>query len=121
MKIKNIVLIITGYLFLTLGAVGIFIPVLPTTPFILAAAFCFSAASPKIYSRIKNNSFFGPYIENYKNKQGVKMPLKISSVVFVWIGLIISMAVIQTVWVYILLSIIGVAVTVHILMIRTKK
>ena len=121
MKIKKLILIICGILCLGLGAVGVVLPVLPTTPFVLLAALCFSAASKKAYDWLRQNRIFGPYIENYRTKQGIKLSLKIASISFLWIGLIISMALVRTVLIYIVLSIVGVGVTMHLLSIKTKR
>ena len=61
-RLKKYVLIACGFLLLALGAVGIVIPVVPTTPFVLLAAGCFSASSPKAYQFLLRSRFFGPYI-----------------------------------------------------------
>jgi len=121
MVIKKLLLTISGFALLGLGAVGAFIPVLPTTPFVLLAAICFAGSNEKMYAWLQRNRFFGPYIENYRTKQGIKMSLKITSIAMLWTGLIISMAVSRTVWIYILLVIVGVGVSAHILLIKTKK
>jgi len=97
------------------------IPVLPTTPFVIASAFCFSAGNNKLAVWLKNNRVFGPYIENYRTKQGVDLKLKIASIIFLWVGLGVSMFTVQNLWMTLGLCIIGIAVTVHILMIKTKR
>ena len=121
MKLRNVVLTIAGVLALGLGAIGIFMPLLPTTPFVLLAAICFSKSNRKFYERIKRNPHFGPFVENYNTKQGVPMPLKIKGIIFLWGGLILSMILLQTFWVYILLCCVGVGVTIHLLLIKTKR
>ena len=120
MKLKNVILTALGVVFLALGAVGIVLPGLPATPFILLAAACFASGNAKIYGWMQRNRFFGPYLENYRTKQGVKKSWKIKSIAFLWITLIISMVTIRAVWAYILLGIIGLCVTIHLLMIKTK-
>ena len=121
MTAKSIALTILGFIFLVLGALGIAVPVLPTTPFVLLATVCFSAGNNKIAGWLKRNRVFGPYIENYRTKQGISKTLKISSIIFVWVGLSVSMAFTQTLWVSVLLTIIGICVTIHLLLIKTKK
>jgi len=106
---------------LGLGAVGVVLPLLPTTPFVLLAAICFSKSSKRMYSRLQRSPFFGSFIENYRTKQGVKKSLKTISILFVWAGLVISMFTIQTLWISLLLTAIGGGVTTHILLIKTKK
>jgi len=120
MSIKKLILTTLGVLFLVLGAIGIVLPGLPTTPFVLLAAACFASGNPRIYGWLQRNRIFGPYLENYRTKQGVKKSWKIKSIASLWITLAISMIILRTVWIYILLSIIGVCVTVHLLRIKTK-
>jgi hypothetical protein len=120
-RIKKILFIILGWISLGLGAVGVVLPVLPTTPFVLLSAICFSSGSKKMDAWLQNNRVFGPYIENYRTGQGIKKSLKIRSVFFLWTGLAVSMAVVQAVWVYVVLAVVGLGVTVHILSIKTKK
>ena len=121
MRIKKAFLIAAGFLLLGLGAVGVVLPVLPTTPFILLAATCFSMSSERFYNWLINNRVFGPYIENYRTKQGISILHKAGSIAFLWTGLFVSMIITRTIWLYILLGIIGVCVTIHILLIKTKK
>jgi len=118
---KSLILTILGFALLGLGAVGVAIPVLPTTPFVLLAAVCFSAGNRKFSVWLQKSRVFGPYIENYRTKQGIKMSLKIASIAFLWTGLVISMIIVQSTWVYITLGIVGVGVTIHLLLIKTKK
>ena len=120
-KLKRLLLIVLGFALLALGAVGVALPVLPTTPFVLLAAACFSASSEKFYARLRSNRVFGPYIEHYHKKTGVRLSLKLGSIAFLWAGLGVSMVMVQTWWVYIILGAVGIGVTVHLLAIKTKR
>jgi len=121
MKAKRLLINALGFLFIGIGAVGVFMPLLPTTPFVILAAVCFSYSNRKLYQWLRRSSLFGTYIVHYEEKQGVPMLLKIKSIIFVWISLTLSMIALQTLWAYVLLCVIGVVVTVHLLMIKTKK
>jgi len=121
MNIKKLLLNLIGFICLGLGATGIFMPGLPTTPFVILAAICFSKSNQRIYDWLRGNKFFGPYIEHYRTKQGVTKRLKSISIAVVWLSLSISMFMLQATWAFILLPIIGVCVSVHIVMIKTKK
>ena len=120
MRIKKIFLIALGFSALLLGAIGVFIPVLPTTPFVILAAACFSASSRKINDWLLKSRLFGPYIENYRTKQGISVRRKVASIAFLWTGLLISMIIVRTVWICMVLCTVGVGVTVHLLLIKTK-
>ena len=121
MTFKKLILLILGFFFLGLGAVGVVLPVMPTTPFVLLAAVCFSASNKRVAAWLQQNRIFGPFIENYRTKKGIGIPQKILSIAFLWTGLIISMVMVQTTWIYIVLGIVGIGVTTHLLLIKTKK
>jgi len=120
-KIKKLVLKIFGSMCLALGAIGIVMPGLPTTPFVILAAICFSKSSPIIYNWLRRTKFFGPYIEHYKTKQGVARRLKFISIAFVWLSLSASMLMLRATWAFVLLPVMGICVSVHIVLIKTKK
>lgn len=119
--IKKYLLIITGFLFVALGGIGIFIPVLPTTPFVLVAAICFSASSPKLYLWLSNTKYFGEFITNYKNKSGVRKAVKIRTLIFLYVTLGISFFLIESWAVKGILIAVAIGVTIHILMLKTKS
>jgi len=119
--LKPILLTTLGLVSLGLGAAGAFLPVLPTTPFVLLAAACFSASSKRLHAWLGRSRFFGPYIEHYRNGTGIKVSLKVSSLIFLWAGLIASMVAVRTWWIYLALGLVGAGVTVHLLLIKTER
>jgi len=121
MIIKKILLIFFGFASLTLGVVGIILPLLPTTPFVLLSAACFGASNKKIEGWLQRSRLFGPFIENYRTGQGISILHKAATIVFLWTGLAVSMAVTRTIWIFFVLCLVGVGVTIHLLMIKTKK
>ncbi len=114
MRLKNRLLMICGFILLGLGTIGIFLPILPTTPFVLAAAGCFSS-NPRLSAWLHKSRFFSDYITNYKERNGLKKSTVVKSLVFLWTMLGISIIGMKALWSSICLPIIGVAVTVHIL------
>jgi len=121
MNIKKLVLIILGFVSLTLGVIGIVLPLLPTTPLVLLSAACFSMSNKKLESWILRSRIFGPFIENYRTGSGIRRFHKIATIIYLWLGLITSMVIIKTIWIYVVLGIVGTGVTIHLLMIKTKK
>ena len=116
------VLIITGTFFIGLGVLGIFLPLLPTTPFLLLAAACYVRSSKRFYNWILNNKWFGNYVKNYQEKKGVPLKVKILSVSLLWITIIFSAVfIVHILFVRIILILIAIGVTIHILSIRTLK
>lgn len=117
----KVLLIAVGFLMLALGAVGAFLPVLPTTPFVLAAAACFGSASPELYRKLAATRFFGPFIENYRTGAGVPKRTKTVALISLWALLILSMILSRKLWVTALLTLIGAGVTIHLLLIKTRR
>lgn len=117
---KRTLLLIAGWALLVLGSIGALVPVLPTTPFVLVAAGCFSCTSPRLYGYLSRSRLFGPYIENYRTKQGVPMGVKLRAIIMLWALLIVSMLSMQKLWLTLLLLTVGTAVTAHLLLIKTK-
>ena len=103
------------------GAIGIIIPFVPSTPLILLSATCFSASNKKIYGFFERNRFIGPFIEDFHTKQGISLGLKIGCIIYLWITLAISMIIMRKTWAYILLTAVGLFVTIHVLRIKTKN
>lgn len=120
MLIKQWCLQALGILCLALGVVGIVLPVLPTTPFVIAAALCFSAGSPHLSVWLEKNRYFGPYIEHYRNKTGVPLRQKICGIIFLWVMLGISVMVVQKPFVTLILCIVGILVTLHLVLLKTR-
>lgn len=120
LKIKKIVMTGIGFLFLLLAAIGIFLPIWPTTPFVLAAVGCL-AYTPRLKALIHGIPFFREYIDNYRERKGLTAGTVCISLLFLWGTLLISSLLVEITWVRILLLGIGMAVTVHILWISGKR
>jgi hypothetical protein len=115
-------LIIAGSFFVGLGIVGIFLPVLPTTPFLLLAAACYARSSERFYNWLLYNKWFGNYIRNYREGKGVPLKVKVLAISFLWITIGSSVIfVIQVLLFRIILILIAIGITIHILSIRTLK
>ena len=116
---KRCFFVVLGSLALALGAVGVFLPVLPTTPFLLLAAFCYLRGSRRLYDWLMNHRVFGAYIYNYVNYRAVKRSVKVGTLVFLWATLLISMLIVSNLLVGIILTVIGVGVSIHVLTLKT--
>ena len=65
-----------GTISVGLGILGVFVPLLPTTPFLLLAAFCFARSSPRFYQQLIGNRWLGDYVQNYRDKRGLPLRIK---------------------------------------------
>jgi Uncharacterized protein conserved in bacteria len=119
---RRIIYIILGSFFLILGAIGIFVPLLPTTPFWLLTCWFYIRSSEKLYNRVMSNRHFGPYIRNYLVDKAIPLRSKIISVAVMWLSAIFtSLFLVDILWVKILLILISIGVSWHILSFPTKK
>ncbi|HPO95731.1 MAG TPA: YbaN family protein [Elusimicrobiales bacterium] len=119
--IKKYFLVFLGSLFVVIGVIGIFLPLLPTTPFLLIASNCYLKSSQKHYDRLINSRYLGKYIKDYVEKKEIPIKVKISSISILWITIIISAASINKYYLKILLLFIAIAVTLHIIKLRSKR
>jgi uncharacterized membrane protein YbaN (DUF454 family) len=104
-----------GIICIILGSIGIVTPVLPTTPFMLLAAYLFARSSPKMYKFLLENKVFGKYISDYINNKPIPIKTKAFSIFFVWFGIGLTFYFADfSAWVLGLLIFIGTAVSVHI-------
>ncbi len=86
-RMRKPCLIAIGWLCVVLGGVGIVLPLLPTTPFLLLAATCFAKSSDRFYQWLIGHSWFGKYIENYRNGLGIPMKVKILTILMLWLSI----------------------------------
>jgi len=119
MRIKNAIMFTLGLICTALGAIGMFLPLLPTTPFILAAAICFSGSSQRMYDWLSRSPYFGEFINNYQKKTGVSKRTKALSILLLWSLLSISIYLMRDSALMLLIMIsVGIGVTAHILLLK---
>lgn len=119
----RIFLIILGSVSLALGLLGVFLPVLPTTPFLLLSAAVWVKASPCLYEWLLNHKLFGEYIRNFREHKAIPLHAKIISVVLLWATMSYCIFVIASdkLWLQIVLVTLATAVTWHILSYATLR
>lgn len=117
---KKILLLAAGNISLFLGVAGIFLPVLPTTPFLLLSAACYLKGSERIYNWLTSHRIFGHYIKSYLKYRAVSRRAKIFSISFLWGVMSVTIIFfIDVLWLRILLAAIAVGVTLHLLLMKT--
>ena len=86
-KLLRIFLLVVGSLSVVAGVIGILLPLVPTTPFLLLAAWCFARSSPRFYGLLLGNRWLGPYIRIYRDGRGMTAGAKISTLIVLWIAI----------------------------------
>jgi uncharacterized membrane protein YbaN (DUF454 family) len=111
---------IIGVIALGLGLVGIVVPLVPTTPFLLLAAACFMRSSDRLYGWLINHKWFGGYIKSYREHRAISLRAKLVSLAVLWIAISYTSLVIITMgWLRILLVLIAVGVSLYLLRLKT--
>ena len=114
--------LIFGFILVGIGVLGIFLPLLPTAIFLIMASACFMKSSPKAAAWLKNNKWIGGYVRNYIDKTGLTITSKITHIVILWISIGLSAYfVAENNVIRILLLVIAIAVSIHLIMIKTAK
>jgi uncharacterized membrane protein YbaN (DUF454 family) len=121
MKLPAKILLITcGTISVALGVLGLFLPLLPTTPFLLLAAACYARSSEKLYDWLLGNRWFGEYIRNYREGKGIPLKRTAFAIALLWLTIGYSAIVaVSLLWVRLVLLVIAVGVTVHLVSIST--
>ena len=118
---KNTIWIISGSIALGLGTLGMFLPLLPTVPFLLLAASCYLKGSPRLYQWLLSHRYFGKIIKDYKENKVIPRKAKISTIVLLWISISISIYLISILWIRVLLFVIATGVTIHVLSFKSSR
>lgn len=114
--------IILGSISLGLGIVGAFLPVLPTTPFLLLTAALYMKGSPRLYGWLIGHKYLGPYIRNFRENKAIPLHGKIASVSMLWITILLSaFLAVNAWWLRAVLIVIAAATTWHILSFKTLE
>lgn len=110
----RLTLAVIGWLSIALGTLGIFLPLLPTTPFVLLASWCFARSSQRFHQWLTAHPQLGLIIDAFEHKQKLPVPIRNRALLVSWAGLTISMCIIQQWWAYVLLTSIGTALTAYL-------
>ena len=117
---ERILFITIGFISLVLGIIGIFLPLLPTVPFILLSAACFSRGSVRMHSWLVRMPFAGKVIDDYEKGRGVSRKSKATALVMLWGGMTISAVAMKLApWVMVVLAL--VAIGASIVIVRLPK
>lgn len=118
----KILFIVLGSLSLGLGILGIILPLLPTTPFLLLSATLFMHSSPRLYDWLLNHKYFGVYIRNYRENKVIPLKVKVVSLSVLWLTILLSITTVcyNSLYIQLVLLLIAIGVSCHILRHRSQ-
>jgi uncharacterized protein len=119
--LTKVLLNIAGTVFVALGILGAFLPLLPATPFLLLASACYVRGSDRLYRWLMGSRYLGPYIKNFQEKKGMPVRAKVVTIAILWASLAFSIYRVEPVILDTTLVAVGVGVTTLILCIKTLK
>lgn len=120
-EIYRYLYLLSGVLLVAIGVIGIFLPILPTTIFLILASACFVKSSPQANEWLRNHRILGMYIKNYQDKSGLTIKTKVFNIALLWITILSSAYFFtEELFIKLLLLAIAIGVTIHLLMIKTK-
>lgn len=94
----RLLLLGSGWLAVALGVLGIFLPLLPTTPFLLLAAACFARSSERFYQWLVGHPYLGPWFRDYLEGRGIPRKGKIYAIALMWLSISISCWIVPIPW-----------------------
>jgi hypothetical protein len=116
------IFVVAGTISLGLGAIGVFLPVLPTTPFLLLSAAFYYKGSERMHRWLLNNKLFGNYIRNYKEGRGIALKAKAITLCLLWTTICYSaFFIVNIIALQIVLFVIAGGVSIHILTLPTFR
>ncbi|UOQ85319.1 YbaN family protein [Gracilibacillus salinarum] len=94
--------------------IGIIVPILPTTPLLILAGFCFGKSSPALHKWLVTNKYFGRYLQDYQNGKGVPFRIKCFAVAIVWTSVLFTLTIIPLLFVKLFVLAIAIFVSLFI-------
>ena len=105
---------VAGALAVLLGILGIFLPLLPTTPFLLLASWCFARGSTRLHRWLLSHPVFGEYLRNFEAGRGSPLKAKIVATVLLWTSLLMAMGRFDSPAIPALLALTGAGVSLYL-------
>ena len=120
-RAKKALLVAAGSLCIVLAVLGVFLPLLPTTPFLLLASACYVRSSERLHGWLMGNRLLGGYIRNFRERRGIPLRGRVVTVVLLWLPLLYSVYRLDLLWLELLLVLMGLVWSVLVFRMKTLK
>jgi hypothetical protein len=120
-RAKKALLVAAGSVCLALAVLGVFLPLLPTTPFLLLASACYVRSSARLHGWLMRNRLLGGYIRNFQERRGVPVRAKVVTVALLWLPLLYSVYRLDVFWLELALVLMGMTWSVLIFRMKSFK
>ena len=115
----KLILIALGCIFLALAVLGVFLPLLPTTPFLLLASACFARSSERLHQWLRNHGALGRYLTDFEDGRGIPLRGKVLALGLMWPSMVYSMYRVPYIGLKVMLFLIACGVTIYLLRLPT--
>lgn len=105
---------------LSLAAIGVVLPLMPATCFLLASAWCFARSSPRLYHWLHHNRLFGKLLRDYRDHRMIPLRIKIASVAVLWLTIGITFVAVPNLIVRLIVVAVGATVSAHVVSVRHR-
>jgi len=119
--LKRLLYVIAGHVLLVIGVLGIVLPILPGTPFLLLASACYLRGSVQLHAWLHNHRFLGPYLRAFQEGRGLPARVKVIAIATLWIGITVSITMFWHVWLAAALVAMATGVTIYLLRMPTLR
>jgi uncharacterized membrane protein YbaN (DUF454 family) len=109
-----------GLFFLALAAIGVVLPIMPSTCFLLVSAACFARSSPRLYHWLHHNRVFGELLRDYRDYRMIPMRIKITSLVVLWVTIGVTFFAVPNLVVRIIIVAVAATVSLHVVSLRHR-
>ena len=119
--LKRTLYCIAGHVLVVIGVLGIVLPVLPGTPFLLMASACYLRGSIRLHTWLHTHRFLGPYLRAFQEGRGLPARVKVIAIATMWIGMSVTMAMFPHPFLIVAFIAIGTGVTIYLLRMPTLR
>ncbi|ABV86831.1 YbaN family protein [Shewanella pealeana] len=114
MALKRGFFLIIGLCSLVLGLLGILLPILPTVPFILLAAYCFARSSDRLYQWLMSHPWFADALKNWQSQGAIRRSLKKKAYIVSSLSFLTSIVIVPLIWVKVMLACLGTGLIIYL-------
>ena len=119
--LKRALYVIAGTIFVVIGVLGIVLPILPGTPFLLLASACYLRGSKRLHRWLHEHRFLGPYLRAFEEGKGLPKRVKVIAIATMWIGISVTIVMFMQVWLALALVAIATGVTIYLVRMPTLR